>query len=60
MLQQNSTWARLQCLRIAVFCLVGFVFVLDGYAVDRMRVATGGYSPSIPPYVTFAVPSLTA
>jgi NitT/TauT family transport system substrate-binding protein len=28
------------------------------FSADKMRVATGGYSPSIPPYLTYAVPFL--
>ncbi len=42
---------------ILVFSLIGFFFSIeDTPAAERMRVATGGYSPSIPPYVTFAAP----
>ncbi|HEX9146762.1 MAG TPA: hypothetical protein VGA09_21020, partial [Candidatus Binatia bacterium] len=28
------------------------------FPADKIRVATGGYSPSIPPYFTYAVPFL--
>ena len=39
--------------RITIFCLLGiFLAVENAHAVDKMRIATGGYSPSIPPYVT--------
>jgi NitT/TauT family transport system substrate-binding protein len=43
--------------RMAIFCLLGVFFAIENArAIDRMRVATGGYSPSIPPYATFAAP----
>ena len=43
--------------RIVMIWLLGFSFAIENaHAIDRMRVATGGYSPSIPPYVTFAAP----
>jgi NitT/TauT family transport system substrate-binding protein len=29
-----------------------------GHATDKMRVATGGFSPSVPPFVSFAKPFL--
>jgi ABC-type nitrate/sulfonate/bicarbonate transport system substrate-binding protein len=29
-----------------------------GHAADKMRVATGGFSPSVPPFVSFAKPFL--
>src|SRR3989304_5886855 len=28
------------------------------YAADRLRVATGGFSPSVPPFLTYAKPQL--
>ena len=34
-----------------------FAVLGEAQAVDKIRVATGGYSPSIPPYVSFAASS---
>lgn len=43
--------------RITIFSLLSVLFAIErGDTFDRMRIATGGYSPSIPPYVTFAAP----
>jgi len=33
-------------------------FALAAYAADKVRVATGGFSPSVPPYFTYAKPVL--
>ena len=42
---------------IALFC--GSVnFLSLSAAADRIRVAKGGYSPSTPPYFTYAAPFL--
>ncbi len=38
--------------------LVGFALPSGVPGRDMMRVATGGYSPSVPPYFTFAAPFL--
>ncbi len=35
-----------------------FFFASVAHAVDRVRVATGGFSPSVPPYFTFAKSAL--
>jgi NitT/TauT family transport system substrate-binding protein len=57
MIRQNSTRTCFMSLLVVVFWLAGFFFSIeDTHAAERMRVATGGYSPSIPPYVTFAAP----
>ncbi len=38
------------------FLWSGFVGSPEALPRDRIRVATGGYSPTIPPYVSFAAP----
>ena len=54
---RNSTFSNIMSPVLIVFSLVSFFFSIeDTHAAERMRVATGGYSPSIPPYVTFAAP----
>lgn len=35
--------------------VISLLFQVTGvYAADRLRVATGGFSPSVPPFLTFA------
>jgi NitT/TauT family transport system substrate-binding protein len=54
---RNSTFINIMSPVLIVFSLVSFFFsIQDTHAAEKMRVATGGYSPSIPPYVTFAAP----
>lgn len=38
---------------ISLFCLITPV-----HAADKLRVATGGFSPSVPPFLTYAKPQL--
>lgn len=38
---------------ISLFCLITLV-----HAADKLRVATGGFSPSVPPFLTYAKPQL--
>ena len=43
----------------AFFMAVMLVLLASmGHAADKMRVATGGFSPSVPPFVSFAKPFL--
>ena len=47
-------------LRVCFFVLICVGLALPPFlpAADKLRVATGGYSPSVPPYFTFAAPFL--
>ena len=40
---------------VAALATIGLLTLVSGvYAADKLRVATGGFSPSVPPFFTFA------